>query len=167
MRRGTSSSPTGWAPTRASPSSTGNGKFIKTFGVKGTGDGQFADTHSVQVDGSGNVYVADQGNRRIQVFDNDGNFKSQIAGIGAPAALCISKSGHPYLFSSNSNPQDDLDNGGEIYKLELSGSIVGKFGHAGKASGEFGTVNEIDCRNPGQLYVAEVGNYRVQKVSLR
>ena len=40
-------------------------------------------------------------------------------------------------------------------------------GHAGKKPGEFGTVNEIDCRNPNQLYVGEVGNYRVQKINLR
>jgi NHL repeat len=139
------------------------GKFIKSFGVKGSGDGQFADAHSVQVDGSGNVYVADQGNKRIQVFDNDGNFKSQIANVGGPAALCISGS---TLYSSNSNPQNDIDHGGEIYKLGLTGTVAGKFGRAGKTIKEFGTVNEIDCRTPGTLFVAEVGNYRVQKITL-
>ena len=61
---------------------------------------------------------------------------------------------------------NDIDTGGEIYKLELDGTVVGKFGHAGKAPKEFGTVNEIDCRTPNQLYVGEVGNYRVQKISL-
>ena len=66
------------------------GKFVKSWGVKGTGEGQFADTHGVQVDGAGNVYVADSGNKRIQVFDNDGNFKSAIGNVGTPAAICIS-----------------------------------------------------------------------------
>ncbi len=143
------------------------GKFIKSWGSKGTGDGQFADAHSLGIDGAGNVYVADQGNKRIQIFDNDGNFKSQIANIGAPAALCLTRTGHPYLFSSNSNPVNDIDSGGEIYKLELDGTVAGKFGRAGKQAKEFGTVNEIDCRNPSQLYVAEIGNYRVQKVTLK
>ncbi|HEX4271497.1 MAG TPA: peptidyl-alpha-hydroxyglycine alpha-amidating lyase family protein [Rhizomicrobium sp.] len=139
------------------------GKFIKSFGSKGTADGLFADAHSLAVDGSGNVYVADQGNKRIQVFDNDGNLKSQIANVGAPAALCIIGG---TLYSSNSNPQNDIDHGGEIYKLSLNGTVTGKFGRAGKTSGEFGTVNEIDCRTPGTLFVAEIGNYRVQKVTL-
>jgi hypothetical protein len=62
---------------------------------------------------------------------------------------------------------DNLDKGGAIYKMELNGTVVGKFGHAGKKPGEFGTVNEIDCRNPNQLYVGEIGNYRVQKITLR
>ena len=142
------------------------GKFIKSFGAKGAGDGQFVDTHSLAVDAAGNVYVADQGNKRISVFDNDGNFKSQITGVGGPAALCLSGGAHPYLYSSNSNPQDDIDSGGEIYRLELNGSVTGKFGHAGKAAKEFGTVNEIDCRG-NALFVAEVGNYRVQKITLK
>jgi DNA-binding beta-propeller fold protein YncE len=142
------------------------GKFIKSWGSKGSGEGQFADAHSLAVDADGNVYVADSGNKRIQVFDNNGNFKSQITGIGSPQALCLSGGSHPYLYSSNSNPQDDIDHGGEIYRLELNGTVVGRFGHAGKLPGEFGTVNEIDCRTPNTLYVAEIGNYRVQKLIL-
>jgi len=61
----------------------------------------------------------------------------------------------------------DIDSGGEIYKLELDGTVVGKFGRAGKLPKEFGTVNEIDCRTSNQLYVAEIGNYRMQKLTLK
>src|ERR1035438_10612771 len=71
-----------------------------------SGPGQFDMPNSVAVDSRGNVYVADLGNRRIQVFDNDGNFKSETAGPGAPWALCISPGAHQYLYSSNSNPPD-------------------------------------------------------------
>src|ERR1039457_1170639 len=56
------------------------------------------------------------------------------------------------LFSSNSFP-DSNDSTfstvtGEIYKMELDGTIVGKFGKAGKQLGEFSGLHEIDCRNP-------------------
>lgn len=146
---------------------TPDGVFVKSWGSKGSDQNQFSAAHSVQLDAAGNVYVADTGNHRIQVFDNDGNFKSSITGVGDPAALCITKGPHQYLYSSNSNPVDNLDSGGEIYKLELSGSVAGKFGHVGKRPGEFGTVNQVDCRNPSTLYVAEIGNYRVQKLALR
>ena len=56
--------------------------------------------------------------------------------------------------------------GGEIYKMDLSGRVIGKFGRAGKLLKEFGTVNAIDCRAENDLYVGEVGNWRVQKLTL-
>ncbi len=60
------------------------GRFIKSWGSKGSGEGQFDMPNSVAVDAQGNVYVADLGNKRIQVFDNDGTFKKQITGVGTP-----------------------------------------------------------------------------------
>ena len=143
-----------------------NGKFIRSWGSHGTANGQFDTAHGIAIDAKGMVYVADPGNKRIQVFDGDGNYKSQIANIGAPAAVCISPGSHQYLYSSNSNPANDIDSGGEIYRMELDGSVLGKFGKAGKLPGEFGTVNAIDCRGNSELYVGELGNWRVQKLSL-
>jgi streptogramin lyase len=141
------------------------GKFIKSWGSKGAEPGQFDTPHSLAVDAQGNVYVGDLGNKRIQVFDNDGAFKTQFSNVGSPWAICISPGSHQYLFASNSNDPRTMDNG-EIYKMELDGRAVGKFGKAGKLTKEFGTVNEIDCRNPNELYVGELTNWRVQKISL-
>ena len=143
-----------------------NGKFVKSWGFRGAENGQFNIVHGIAIDAQGNVYVADTGNKRIQVFDGDGNFKTQIANIGAPAAICITPGTRQFLYSSNSNPPEDIDAGGEIYKLELSGKIVGKFGRAGKLPKEFGTVNAIACRSDNELYVGEIGNWRVQKLTL-
>ncbi len=142
-----------------------NGRFLKTWGSKGSGEGQFDMPNSIAVDAAGNVYVADLGNHRIQVFDNDGNFKTQIGEVGAPWTICISPGPHQYLYSSNSNPPDSMDNG-EIYRMELDGKILGRFGTAGKLTKQFGTVNEIDCRNPNVLYAGELTNWRVQKLTL-
>src|SRR6202789_625913 len=55
---------------------TSDGVFVKSWGSRGNGDSQFKTAHGIAVDASGNVYVADRGNHRIQVFDNNGNFKS-------------------------------------------------------------------------------------------
>lgn len=143
-----------------------NGKFIKSWGSKGTAQGQFNSVRGIALDAQGNVYVADAGNKRIQVFDGDGNFKSQLQNVGSPSAVCISAGPHQYLYSSNSNPPEDIDSGGEIYKMELDGTILGKFGKAGKLPKEFGTVNAIDCRRDNELYVGEIGNWRVQKLTL-
>ena len=43
--------------------------------------------------------------------------------------------------------------------MRLDGTMVGKFGRAGKLLKEFGTVNAIDCRTENTLYVGEVGNF--------
>jgi DNA-binding beta-propeller fold protein YncE len=142
-----------------------NGNFIKIWGSKGSGQGQFGMPNSIAVDAAGNAYVDDLDNKRIQVFDNDGNFKTQFTAVGAPWAICISPGAHQYLYSSNSNPPDSMDNG-EIYRMELDGKILGKFGTAGKLVKEFGTVNEMDCRNPNVIYAGEPTNWRVQKSTL-
>jgi DNA-binding beta-propeller fold protein YncE len=144
-----------------------NGKWIKNWGATGTGPGQFRVVHGIAIDAANNVYVADRDNRRIQVFDTEGTFKTQFRNVGAPWAICITPGPRQVLYVSNSNPPNNLDYDGEIIKMELDGRIVGKFGRAGKAPKEFGTVNAIDCRTENELYVGELGNWRVQKVTLR
>jgi len=143
-----------------------NGVFIKSWGSKGTAEGQFNFVHGIALDAQGNVYVADSNNRRIQVFDGDGNFKTAISNIGRPAAICISPGPRQFIYSSNSNAPNNIDENGDIYKIALDGQVVGKFGRAGKLPKEFGTVNAIDCRRDNELLVGEQGNWRVQKVTL-
>jgi len=144
-----------------------DGRFVKSWGKKGAATGEFANVRSIAVDAQGNVYAADGGNKRIQVFDNDGNFKTAFTNVGNAQALCMTKGPNQMLYVSNSNPPDDIDRDGEIYKMKLDGTITGKFGRAGKLPKEFGTVNSIDCRFDNTLYVGEIGNLRVQKLLLR
>ncbi len=142
-----------------------NGNYIKAWGGRGAGIGQFDDIHTLAVDTQGNVYAGDRGNKRIDVFDNDGNYMRNIQGIGVPTAICISPGPLQFLYSSNSNSPIDFDHG-EIYKLDINGKILGKFGTAGKRLKEFGSVHEIDCREKDVLFVGELGNWRVQKLIL-
>jgi hypothetical protein len=140
--------------------------FIKSWGQRGTEPGQFNSLRGIAIDAKGLVYVADGGNKRIQVFDGEGSPKAQIASGFVPAAICITPGPHQYMYVSNSNDAETLDNG-EIYKMELDGKVVGKFGRAGRVAKEFNMVNAIDCRNENELLVAELGNWRVQKVTLK
>ena len=144
-----------------------SGVFVKSWGSKGAEPGQFGTSaRAIAVDAQGNVYVADSGNKRIQVFDGNGAFKTQIAGVGSPQALCITPGPNQVLYASNSNPPNDIDVAGEIYKLKLDGTVIGKFGKAGRTAKEFNFVNAIDCRSENNLYIGEIGNLRVQKISL-
>ena len=145
---------------------TKDGDFLKSWGRTGSGPGEFSGIRGIAGDAAGNLYVADAGNKRIQVFDGEGTFKSEIKNVGTPYAICVSGGSTQYLFSSNSNDAESLDNG-EIYKLRLNGQIVGRFGKAGKLPKEFGIVNAIDCRTENDLIVGEIWNWRAQKVTLR
>ena len=55
-----------------------NGNWLKSWGEPGSQPGQFNTPHSIAADAQGHIYVADRGNRRIQVFDGDGKFLRQI-----------------------------------------------------------------------------------------
>ncbi len=144
-----------------------NGKWVKNWGSTGTATGQFRVVKGIVIDAADNVYVADRENRRVQVFDTDGNFKTQFRNVGSPWAICITPAPREFLYVSNSNPPNNLDYDGEIIKMTLDGRIVGKFGRAGKLLKEFGTVNSLDCRAENELLVGETGNWRVQRVTLK
>ncbi len=147
-----------------------NGRFVKSLGSLGTQPGQFNTPHSIASDAQGNVYVADRGNKRIQVLDTNLTLRAIYDHVGVPWAVCITPGPHQYLYSSNSNPNNSNPEisavSGEVYKMELDGTVVGKFGKAGKMPGEFSTIHEIDCRNENEVTVAEITGWRVQRFKL-
>jgi len=143
-----------------------NGKWLKNWGSRGTGEGQFNIVHGIAIDAQGNVYVGDEGNKRIQVFDGEGTFKTQFQNVGAPTALCITRGAQQVLYVAHTGDPDGMEDAA-IYKVDLQGKVLGKFGSAGKLPKEFGLVNSIDCRNEHELLVGELSNWRVQKLTLR
>jgi hypothetical protein len=143
-----------------------DGKFLKHWGSTGTEPGQFQGVKSIAIDAQGDVYVADAGNKRIQVFDAEGTFKRQFTGVGTPLTMCMTRGATQVLFVSHSGDPDGMEDAA-IYKVRLDGSVAGKFGAAGKLPKEFGLANSIDCRNDNELLVGEMTNWRVQKVSIK
>ena len=137
-----------------------DGRFVKAIGsaVKGKEPGQFSTPHTIATDAKGNVYVGDRGNSRIQVFDNDLVLRAVWTGVGAPWAICITPGPKQYLYSS--------DAVGPVYKLDLEGHVLGKFGAAGKQMKQFGWIHEMNCTSENELLVGELLNWRVQKISL-
>jgi DNA-binding beta-propeller fold protein YncE len=159
------------------------GHWVKQWGDRGTKPGEFNTPHSIAADAKGNIYVADRGNRRIQVFDPDGTFQREIkidvpvppdvqpwmgpmpsaqgaqAQSGAPWAICITPGPTQYLYSSDAYP-------GRVYKLSLDGTVLGMLGTTGRQLKEFGWIHEIACPSENVLYVAELLNWRVQKLLL-
>ncbi len=142
------------------------GKWLKNWGSRGTAQGQFNIVHGIAIDAQGNVYVGDEGNKRVQVFDTEGTFKTQFTNVGAPTALCLTRGAQPVLYVAHTGDPDGMEDAA-IYKVDLKGNVLGKFGSAGKLPKEFSLVNSIDCRNENELLVGELANWRVQKITLR
>jgi sugar lactone lactonase YvrE len=142
------------------------GRFIKHWGSTGTAPGQFSGVKALAIDAQGNVYAADAGNKRIQVFDAEGTFKSEFGNVGTPLAMCMTRGSTQYLYISHAGDEDGMEDAA-IYKVQLDGKVVGKFGSAGKLPREFGLANSIDCRNENELLIGEMTNWRVQKVTLK
>lgn len=136
------------------------GNWVKTWGDRGTGPGQFNIPHTIASDAAGNVYVGDRTNQRIQVFDGDGKFLRQFSNVRQPWAICITPGATQYLYSSDANS-------GKIFKLDLNGTLLGSFGSFGKQPKQFGWIHEIACPTENDLYVGELLNWRMQKITLK
>ena len=76
-----------------------------------------------------------------------------------PWAVCISEGSPQYLWAADQHP-------GRIYKIQLDGKIVGMLGESGKQLGQFNWIHGIDCSQEGVLYIADLNNWRVQKLIL-
>jgi hypothetical protein len=161
-----------------------DGNWIKSWGGPGDQPGQFNTPHSIASDAQGNIYVADRGNGRIQVFDTEGKFLRQIRinvpfdpntrpvignkpgpdvkgtfAPGSPWTVCITPPPHQVLYASDAYP-------GRIYKLSLDGKVLGVLGGSGRQLKQFGWVHEIACPSENELYVGELLNWRMQKLIL-
>ena len=150
-----------------------NGRFVAQAGSEKPGKalGEFNLPHGLQVDGNGHVWVADRTNQRYQELDNDLKPLREIKNLGTGWTACISAGPHQYIFFSNSNPNGNMpgtwDTTGEIYKAELDGTVLGKFGRPGKLAPGFQVAHMLDCRNPNEIIVGEIESWRVQKLILK
>ena len=69
-----------------------DGTFIKAWGAtRGSGPGDVTGPHRLAIDSQGRLFVADRGNRRIQIFDQDGRFLDQWTQFGSPSGIWIDK----------------------------------------------------------------------------
>ncbi len=98
--------------TDPAPGSTGrilkfdsDGNFIKEWGEIGFRPGQFRTPHAMAFDSGGRLYVADRGNHRIQIFDQDGNLLEIYNQYSRISGLYITDDDTLYAIDSESNPE--------------------------------------------------------------
>jgi hypothetical protein len=162
-----------------------DGHNVKLAGsTRGSGPGQFSTPHGIAVDAAGNVYVADRSNARIQVLDNDLNYVREIRYVPTtppgyvapipsfgqrpdgtynslwPNTLCISPGQTQYIYTHSMIP-------GQVQKFTLDGKLAGTFGQAGRKLGQFGWIHALSCVSENEIWVGELLNWRVQKITLQ
>jgi sugar lactone lactonase YvrE len=141
------------------------GLFTATdnWGTIGSDNGQFNSPQGIAVDGSGNVYVADRDNNRVQVFSSTGTFVRAwgTAGSGdgqlyTPQGIAVDSIGNVYVADSINN---------RIQVFSNSGSFLKKWGAPGSDAGQFNYPDGIAVDTSSNVYVADTYNNRVQVFS--
>ena len=79
------------------------GNFIKEWGEIGFRPGQFRTPHAMEFDSQGRLYVADRGNHRIQIFDQDGNLLDTYMQYSRISGLFMTANDTLYAIDSESN----------------------------------------------------------------
>jgi hypothetical protein len=128
--------------------------FLNSFGSAGTGSGQFKGPYGVAVDGSGNVYVADTFNNRVEVFNASGAFQSGFGSLGNdngqfddPSDVTVGASGNVYV--------TDIDND-RVEVFNASGVFQSSFGSTG--SGQLNGPYGVAVGGTGNVYVTDYNN---------
>ncbi len=140
-----------------------DGKFIKSWGKWGYGPGEFRGAHSLAMDSKGRLFVADRGNRRIQIFDQEGKHLDTWYQFSRISGLYIDAKDVLYAIDSES---DDAYNPGWRKGLRVGNAATGEVWyfvaeHTSKQAsgmGGYGSMGEgVAVDGQGTVYGGEVG----------
>jgi len=134
--------------------------FALSWGTSGTGPGQFYEPIGAGCDASGNVYIADRQNHRIQKFTNDGVYVAQWGShgkgagqLGLPTSVIANPSGIVYVTEQEND---------RVSMFTDSGQLRGTWGTSGTGPGQFDFPAAIAMSSSGDVYVTDLGNHRIQ-----
>jgi tripartite motif-containing protein 71 len=131
--------------------------------AKGSGDGQFKSMGfgGLAVDSNDNVFVVDNGNRRIQKFDADGKFLTKWGSTGKGDGQFVRAIG--IAVDSDGNVYVTDDGNPFVQKFDNNGQFIMKFGGNGTDDGQFSHATGIAVDSDEDIFVADYENKRVQK----
>ena len=142
--------------------------FATKWGTEGTGNGQFKSPDGIDADSSGNIYVADFYNDRIQKFNSAGTFitKWGTSGTGNgqfkyPSGVATDSSDHIYVADGTYEGSGNH----RIQKFGSDGTFLLKWGSYGSDDGQFNSSTSVAVDPSDNVYVADRGNNRIQKFS--
>ena len=129
------------------------GMFLFAFGSKGSGPGCFDAPWDLAFGSDGLVYVTDGGNSRVCVWSKEGSFQRDFKTKYAPTYITATSDNHLLITSWTSRT---------IMVYTLGGQLVHEFGGSGSNPGRFIGPFGICFHHSGAVYVADLGNSRVQ-----
>jgi DNA-binding beta-propeller fold protein YncE len=145
---------------------TRDGKLIKTWGHKGSGNGELDIPHALAMDSRGRLFVADRGNNRIQIFDQDGNYLDQWAQFSRPSGLYIDKNDVIYVADSESESVSKNHDGwkrGIRVGSARDGSVTAFIPDPVEKATTTSAAEGVTADAMGNIYGAEVGPKRLMK----
>ena len=140
-----------------------DGTFIVSFGQWGYGDGEFRSPHSLAMDSQGRLFVADRGNRRLQIFDQQGTHLDTWYQFSRISGLFIDDNDVLYAIDSES---DDNYNPGWRKGLRVGSARTGAVWYfvpehvsaRPTGMGGIGAMGEgVTVDAEGNVYAGEVG----------
>jgi sugar lactone lactonase YvrE len=146
---------------------TKDGKFIRSWGKLGSGPGEFRTPHGLAFDSRGRLFVADRGNVRIQVFDQEGKFLEETKAFSRLSGIYIDR--NDMLYGADSESSQTSNKGWRrgirigsakdlkpMYFIPDPGSTLEKAAGTSAAEG-------VAVDSAGGIYGAEVGPRKLQK----
>ena len=137
--------------------------YIGDFGSFGSEDGQFIWPTALAFDSDDRLYMADEYNHRITVFDRAGNFLSSWGALGDASGKFNGPSGIACDAEDNLYVVDHLNN--RVQKFTTQGRHLLEWGTEGGADGYFNLPWGVTVDSVGNVYVADWRNDRIQKFS--
>ena len=133
----------------------------RKIGTRGKKPGMFRDPSGIAFDGSGNFWVADTGNDRIQKFSREGTLIQVIGGSGSdegefdsPAAVAVSPKGNIVVADTGNR---------RIQVFSPKGLFLGAFGKSGSQRGQFKKPVAVAVDRAENIYVVDRENHRLSK----